>query len=54
MSAAGWLAIAGLGPGDEALITPEVSATLAEASDVIGYIPYVCLLYPSPSPRDRG
>lgn len=37
----GWLAIAGLGPGDEALITPEVSATLVEATDVIGYIPYV-------------
>jgi precorrin-3B C17-methyltransferase len=38
---AGWLAIAGLGPGDEALVTPEVSAALAAASDVIGYIPYV-------------
>jgi precorrin-3B C17-methyltransferase len=46
MSAAGWLAIAGLGPGDEALITPEVSATLAEASDVIGYIPYVARIAP--------
>ncbi|MHC9417140.1 precorrin-3B C(17)-methyltransferase [Sphingomonas citri] len=38
---AGWLAIAGLGPGDEALVTPEASAALAAASDVIGYIPYV-------------
>jgi precorrin-3B C17-methyltransferase len=38
---AGWLAIAGLGPGDDALITPEVTAALAEASDVVGYIPYV-------------
>ena len=37
----GWLAIAGLGPGDEALVTPEASAALAEATDVIGYIPYV-------------
>lgn len=37
----GWLKIAGLGPGDEALITPEVSQALAGASDVIGYIPYV-------------
>ena len=37
----GWLAIAGLGPGDAALVTPEVSAALAEATDVIGYIPYV-------------
>lgn len=38
---AGWLAIAGLGPGDEALVTPEVNAALALATDVIGYIPYV-------------
>jgi precorrin-3B C17-methyltransferase / cobalt-factor III methyltransferase len=37
----GWLKIAGLGPGDEALITPEVTQVLAQASDVIGYIPYV-------------
>jgi precorrin-3B C17-methyltransferase / cobalt-factor III methyltransferase len=37
----GWLAIAGLGPGDAALITPEVSAALAEATDVLGYAPYV-------------
>ncbi len=35
------LVIAGLGPGDEALITPEVTAALADATDVIGYIPYV-------------
>lgn len=33
--------IAGLGPGAEALITPEVSAALAEATDIVGYIPYV-------------
>ena len=37
----GWLAIAGLGPGNEALVTPEVQAALAEATDVVGYIPYV-------------
>lgn len=43
---AGWLAIAGLGPGDEALVTPEVTAVLAEASDVIGYIPYVARIAP--------
>lgn len=42
----GWLAIAGLGPGDEALVTPEVVAALAEASDVIGYIPYVARIAP--------
>lgn len=37
----GWLAIAGLGPGADSLVTPEVSAALAEATDVVGYIPYV-------------
>lgn len=42
----GWVAIAGLGPGNEALITPEVSAALAGASDVIGYIPYVARIAP--------
>jgi len=42
----GWIAIAGLGPGGEALITPEVTAALAEASDVVGYIPYVARVAP--------
>ena len=37
----GWLAIAGLGPGAEELITPEVTRTLAEATDVVGYGSYV-------------
>jgi precorrin-3B C17-methyltransferase len=37
----GTLTIAGLGPGDEALITPEVSAALAAATDIMGYAPYV-------------
>jgi precorrin-3B C17-methyltransferase len=37
----GWLVIAGLGPGDEALVTPEVTAALQQATDVVGYIPYV-------------
>lgn len=37
----GTLTIAGLGPGDEALVTPEVSAALAAATDVLGYAPYV-------------
>lgn len=42
----GWLAIAGLGPGDEALITPEVSCAVAQATDIIGYIPYVARIAP--------
>ncbi len=37
----GSLAIAGLGPGDAALVTPEVSAALADATDVLGYTPYL-------------
>ena len=37
----GSLTIAGLGPGDAALVTPEVSAALEEATDVLGYAPYL-------------
>jgi precorrin-3B C17-methyltransferase len=37
----GWLAVAGLGPGAERLVTPEVTDALAEATDVVGYAPYV-------------
>jgi precorrin-3B C17-methyltransferase len=42
----GWLAIAGLGPGSDALVTPEVTAALAAATDVVGYIPYVARIAP--------
>ncbi|MCC8936092.1 precorrin-3B C(17)-methyltransferase [Bradyrhizobium sp. Arg68] len=42
----GTLTIAGLGPGDEALITPEVSAALAQATDIVGYGPYVSRVQP--------
>lgn len=44
----GWVTVAGLGPGAEDLVTPEVSAALAEATDVIGYIPYVARIAPRP------
>lgn len=44
----GWLCIAGLGPGDERLITPEVSEALAVATDIVGYIPYVARIAPRP------
>ncbi|MFV0294497.1 MAG: precorrin-3B C(17)-methyltransferase [Hyphomicrobiaceae bacterium] len=37
----GWLCVAGLGPGDGALVTPEVDAVLETASDVVGYGTYV-------------
>ena len=42
----GWVAIAGLGTGRDDLVTPEVSAALANATDVIGYIPYVARVAP--------
>lgn len=37
----GKLWIVGIGPGKETLITPEVSHVLSQASDIIGYIPYL-------------
>ncbi|MCV6585745.1 MAG: precorrin-3B C(17)-methyltransferase [Marinibacterium sp.] len=42
----GWVKIAGLGPGNEALVTPEVTQALAQATDVVGYIPYVARVAP--------
>lgn len=42
----GWLCIAGLGPGDPELVTPEVLQALTAASDVVGYIPYVARITP--------
>ncbi|WP_151720717.1 precorrin-3B C(17)-methyltransferase [Gemmobacter serpentinus] len=38
---AGWITVAGLGPGDAGLVTPEVTQTLAQATDIVGYTPYV-------------
>jgi precorrin-3B C17-methyltransferase len=37
----GWVQIAGLGPGAENLVTPQVQEALEQATDVVGYIPYV-------------
>ncbi|MCB2135271.1 MAG: precorrin-3B C(17)-methyltransferase [Rhodobacteraceae bacterium] len=42
----GWVAVAGLGPGDKALVTDEVRKALSEATDVVGYIPYVARVQP--------
>jgi len=42
----GTLTIAGLGPGAQVLVTPEVSAALGEATDIVGYIPYVARIAP--------
>lgn len=42
----GWVRIAGLGPGADDLVTPQVSDALSQATDVIGYIPYVARVAP--------
>ena len=42
----GSLDIVGLGPGAEAMVTPEVRAALDAATDVVGYIPYVARVAP--------
>lgn len=42
----GAVIIVGLGPGDTAKVTPEVTAALAQATDVVGYIPYVARVAP--------
>lgn len=44
----GWVAVAGLGPGDPHLVTPQVTAALDQATDVLGYIPYVARIPPRP------
>ncbi len=51
MSGAGQIVVAGLGPGDEAMLTPEVRAALDTATDLIGYIPYVRRVPPRPGLR---
>lgn len=44
----GKLTIVGLGPGNDDLVTPEVTKALAEATDVVGYIPYVARIAERP------
>ncbi|MDQ1080706.1 precorrin-3B C(17)-methyltransferase [Pseudoroseomonas cervicalis] len=46
-----WLKIIGLGPGAEDLRTPEATAALAEATDIIGYAPYVARVPAHPGQR---
>ena len=42
----GRVSIVGLGPGNEDLVTPQVRAALATATDVVGYFPYVARVAP--------
>ena len=44
----GKLWIVGLGPGDAAMQTPQATAALAQASDLVGYGPYVDRVPPAP------
>ncbi|BBE74470.1 precorrin-3B C(17)-methyltransferase [Oharaeibacter diazotrophicus] len=44
----GRLVVAGLGPGAPGLVTPEVDAALAAATDLVGYGPYVVRVAPRP------
>ncbi len=37
----GHLAVVGLGPGDPSLVTPQASAAVAAAQDLVGYGPYL-------------
>lgn len=37
----GWLRVVGLGPGPAEWLTPEASAALHAATDIVGYTPYV-------------
>lgn len=40
-SSGGWLRVVGTGPGPERWMTPETTAILEEATDLVGYGPYV-------------
>tara|TARA_R110002073_G_scaffold23691_2_gene80576 strand:- start:3701 stop:4447 length:747 start_codon:yes stop_codon:yes gene_type:complete len=42
----GSVIIAGLGPGNPDMVTPEVADALAQATDIVGYIPYVARIPP--------
>lgn len=44
----GSLIIAGLGPGAEDMVTPEVQRAITDATDIVGYIPYVARIAPRP------
>ncbi|MBX5454202.1 MAG: precorrin-3B C(17)-methyltransferase [Acidobacteriia bacterium] len=47
----GALAIVSLGPGAPGLITPDAAKALAEATDLVGYGPYLARLQPAPEQR---
>jgi precorrin-3B C17-methyltransferase len=50
----GRLLIVGLGPGNEASRTPDASAALAEATDLVGYLPYLERIAPRADQMRHG
>ncbi|KEO60714.1 precorrin-3B C(17)-methyltransferase [Thioclava indica] len=50
----GWVVVAGLGPGAEDLVTPEVRVALDQATDIVGYSPYVARIAPRSGLRLHG
>ncbi len=50
----GSLAVVGLGPGSAHWLSPEASAVLQEADDVIGYQPYLDRVFVRPGQRRHG
>jgi precorrin-3B C17-methyltransferase len=50
----GWLRVAGLGPGDPRLTTPEVTQALAAATDLYGYAPYLARVALGPGQRAQA
>jgi precorrin-3B C17-methyltransferase len=51
MMRGGRLSVVGLGPGDPRLLTPEAAQAVAEASDLLGYAPYLARLSEVPGQR---
>jgi precorrin-3B C17-methyltransferase len=51
VSAAGTLTVVGLGPGDPRWLTPAAQQELAEATDLVGYGPYLDRVPPQPGQR---
>lgn len=50
---AGWLTVVGMGPGEAHLVTPAVSHVLSEATDLVGYGPYLDRVPPGPPAQMR-
>ncbi|MBV9785561.1 MAG: precorrin-3B C(17)-methyltransferase [Acidisphaera sp.] len=47
----GRIAVVGLGPGDPGHLTPRASAALADATDLVGYAPYLARVPTCPTQR---